>query len=149
MFRAPWLKSAGFDLSLILLPSILSVALVVLFSHSLEGTTSVPLWAWIVFVLGVDVSHVYSTLFRTYFNSNEFQENKLILTLLPIVVWLLGIILYSIDGMMFWRFLAYVAVFHFIRQQYGFLRLYSRSDNQSNSARQLDAFMIYTSTLYP
>ena len=147
--KLPWLKSANFDLPLILLPSILSVLFAYLFADALSGKNTFPLWAWVVFVLGVDVSHVYSTLFRTYFNSDEIRENKIILTLIPIGVWLLGVALYSISGMTFWRFLSYVAVFHFIRQQYGFLRLYTRQDDQTKNERRLDAVMIYASTLYP
>ncbi len=146
---SPWLKNPVFDLSLILLPSLVAVSVVLLFSNSLEGTHDLPLWAWLVFVLGVDVSHVYSTLFRTYFNENEFSENKVILTLIPIGVWIFGVVLYSISGMVFWRFLAYVAVFHFVRQQYGFMRLYSRFDEQARRERRLDGVMIYSATLYP
>ncbi len=147
--HSPWLKSPSFDLTLILLPSVISVVAVLLFAGSLDGTHDLPLWAWLVFVLGIDVSHVYSTLFRTYFNKNEFNENKVSLTLIPIGIWVLGVILYTISGALFWRFLAYVAVFHFIRQQYGFLRLYSRFDDQSRWERCLDSFMIYAATLYP
>lgn len=148
-FRTPWLKSAPFDLTLILLPSVFAVGIAAAYSGSFEGGSNVPVWAWVIFVLGIDVSHVYSTLFRTYFNSHEFRENKLLLSLIPAGVWLLGVGLYSISGLLFWRFLAYVAVFHFIRQQYGFLRLYSRDDGSFTWQRRLEAVLIYASTLYP
>jgi hypothetical protein len=144
-----WLRSPLFDLSFILLPSFFSVLLVFLFSDHLDGGFAMPLWAWLVFILGIDVSHVYSTLFRTYFNSNELKENKALLTLIPIGVWLVGVGLYSIHSSVFWRVLAYVAVFHFIRQQYGFLRLYTRNDPQNRWDRWLSAFAIYFATLYP
>jgi hypothetical protein len=147
--KQPWLKSASFDLPLILLPSVISVLLVAVFSDHLDGTSSVPVWAWVVFVLGIDVSHVYSTLFRTYFNSHEFQENKVILTLIPLGVWLLGVLVYSVSGLLFWRLLAYIAVFHFIRQQYGFLRIYSRTDEESKLKRWLEQAVVYSATLYP
>jgi hypothetical protein len=146
---SPWLKNAPFDLSLILLPSVLSVVGVMLFAPFLEGTNTVPLWAWVVFVLGVDVSHVYSTLFRTYFNSHEFRENKVLLTLIPLGVWSIGVALYTMSDLYFWRILAYVAVFHFIRQQYGLLRLYTRQDQSSRKQRLLDGWIIYAATLYP
>lgn len=147
--QTPWLKNAPFDLTLILLPAFFSVAIAAFFSSSMDGTSGVPLWAWVVLVLGIDVSHVYSTLFRTYFNSNEFRENKTLLTLIPLSVWLFGVALYSMNGIWFWRFLAYVAVFHFIRQQYGFLRLYTRSEAVSPWAQRIDTMMIYLATLYP
>jgi len=148
-FSKPWLKSPLFDLSFILLPAFFSVLLVVVFSDTFEQTETLPLWAWLVFILGIDVSHVYSTLFRTYFNSNELQENRALLTLIPIAVWLVGVGLYSIHNMLFWRVLAYVAVFHFIRQQYGFLRLYTREETQDKKDQWLAALAIYFATLYP
>ncbi len=148
-FSKPWLKSSTFDLAFILLPSFASVLFVVLFSNFLGETNAVPLWAWLIFILGIDVSHVYSTLFRTYFNSNEYNENKTLLTLIPIGVWLVGVALYSIDNLLFWRVLAYVAVFHFIRQQYGFLRLYTREQQSNKFDRWLSAGTVYLATLYP
>jgi hypothetical protein len=38
----------------------------------------------------------------------------------------LGLILYQFGSLTFWSVLALVAVFHFIRQQYGFMRIYAR-----------------------
>lgn len=149
LFYRPWLKNASFDLTFILLPSIFSVLVAFLFADVLGHTTGIPLWAWVVFVLGIDVSHVYSTLFRTYFNSNEFKENKVILTLIPLATWLIGVALYSVESILFWRVLTYVAVFHFVRQQYGFLRLYIRDKQASKADRWLSSWTIYLATLYP
>jgi hypothetical protein len=148
-FSKPWLKSSTFDFTFILLPSFFSVLFVILFSKWGGETHLVPLWAWLIFILGIDVSHVYSTLFRTYFNSNEFNENKTLLTLIPIGVWFIGVILYSIHSLLFWRVLAYVAVFHFVRQQYGFLRLYTREDKTNSYDRFLSSAIIYLATIYP
>jgi hypothetical protein len=145
----PWLKGPAFDLSFILLPSFISVGIAFVFADVLGATAGVPLWAWLIFILGIDVSHVYSTLFRTYFNSNELRENKSLLTLIPVIVWLIGVGLYSVHSMLFWRVLTYVAVFHFIRQQYGFLRLYCRGEVSSNKDRWLAASVIYLAALYP
>ncbi len=92
---------------------------------------------------------MYSSLFRTYFNKKEFSENKTLYTLLPVIVFLVSVFLYSIGANVFWRILAYTAVFHFIRQQYGFMRLYSRNTNESNFSRRIDGLLIYISTLYP
>lgn len=147
--KKPWLKNWHFDLGFIILPAYAALFLVFLFSEQLNHTTQIPLWVWVCLVLAIDVSHVYSTLFRTYFNSNEFEENKLIFTLIPVFVWIVGAIIYSFDGLLFWRFLAYVAVFHFIRQQYGFVRLYSRNDNSSKLEVWFDQLCIYVFTLYP
>lgn len=148
-FSRPWLKSASFDLSFVLLPSVISVGIAFFFANVLGPAADVPLWAWLIFIVGIDVSHVYSTLFRTYFNSKEFAENKAILTLIPLSVWLVGVALYSAESILFWRVLTYVAVFHFIRQQYGFLRLYTRHETEQKSERLLSAATIYLATIYP
>lgn len=145
----PWLKSSKFDLTFIVLPPFFSILFVLFFSDLQSSDNSIPLWAWFVFVLGIDVSHVYSTLFRTYFNSNEFTENKTLFTLIPIGVWVTGVVLYTMSGPLFWRALAYVAVFHFIRQQYGFIRLYTRSDILSTRDHWLSNLLVYLATAYP
>ncbi len=46
----------------------------------------------------------------------------------PLLGWLAFVALYSLGSMVFWRVLAYLAVFHFIRQQYGFMMIYRRND---------------------
>lgn len=148
-FSKPWLKSCGFDFSFFFFPSLLAVFMSFVFARAFENSQNLPPWAWVVFILGIDVSHVYSTLFRTYFNSQEFKEHRILLTLIPWIVWLFGVLLYSIQSLLFWRVLAYLAVFHFIRQQYGFLRLYCRKDIESKWDRWLSAAVIYLATLYP
>ena len=145
----PWLKNAKFDLSFILLPPLFAVAFCLFFSDRLDGTESIPLWAWLIFVLGIDVSHVYSTLFRTYWNSREFAERRALFSIVPLGAWLIGVLLYSASAGIFWRFMAYLAVFHFIRQQYGFLCLYTRGDPTTVVKKWIDSSLIYTATLYP
>jgi hypothetical protein len=51
--------------------------------------------------------------------------------------------------MVFWRVLAYVAVFHFVRQQYGFMRLYARKEEKHSFSCFLDTLIIYSATIYP
>jgi hypothetical protein len=54
--------------------------------------------------------------------------------------------LYSVGAMVFWRVLAYLAVFHFIRQQYGFMMIYRRDERRYPG---IDKAAIYAATLYP
>ena len=42
----------------------------------------------------------------------------------PVLAFLAGAMLYSLGSMVFWRVLAYLAVWHFVRQQYGWVALY-------------------------
>lgn len=139
----PWIHGPIFDSFLILGPSLFAVLFVAL-TH--ESYPSLPLWMWVVFVMGIDVSHVYSTLFKTYFHKEEFEKRKTLLLMAPVVVFILGVFLHTLSSSLFWTILAYLAVFHFIRQQYGFMRLYDRG---STSFRRLDEVLVYALTLYP
>jgi hypothetical protein len=145
----PWLKNVYFDLCLFLIPPFFALGLAFYFNIQGMVNSDLPEWAWLLFILGIDVTHVYSTLFRSYFNQKDFQEHKNLMTLIPIVIWIVGIVLYAIGALVFWRVLAYLAVFHFIRQQYGFLRLYCRSEKLTHRDFRIDQMIIYTVTLYP
>jgi len=146
----PWLYSAAFDLVFILSPALLISALALVFQEGIARFDAVPPWMWLVLVVGVDVSHVYSTLFRTYFDKREWRQRQALYTLVPLGAWLGGCLLYSIDSMIFWRVLAYLAVFHFVRQQYGLMMIYGRDErNLPASYKHLDRAAIYLATLYP
>lgn len=112
--------------------------------------TDIPLWVWVLFVLGIDVGHVWSTIFRTYLDKQEFRQHRTLLLGAPVVSFLvaMGLAWYRIEW--FWRGLAYLAVFHFIKQQYGFLALY-KTKAKDWAIRKFwnDKFIIYWATLYP
>lgn len=143
--RNNWQGSPLFDSLFILFPSFIAVLFVVF--RGSENLTSLPLWMWVALVMGIDVAHVYSTLFKTYFHSKEFEDRKNLYVMAPILVWIIGIFFYSIGAGVFWTLLAYLAVFHFIRQQYGLLRLYSHETEKK--WKMLDNAVIYVATLYP
>jgi hypothetical protein len=69
---------------------------------------------------------VYSTLFRTYFSRTGLVEYNSLLWKLPLLLFVVIFSLALISVNWFWTVLAYIAVFHFIRQQAGFARLYTR-----------------------
>lgn len=143
----PWIYSARLDLSFIILPAFLVTALAVLFQQYLTRFESVPAWLWLALIVGVDVTHVYSTLFRTYLDREELQQRQAMYLLTPLLAWVAGCVLYSLGSMIFWRALAYLAVFHFVRQQYGFMMLYGRKEYAE--FKLIDKLAIYSSTLYP
>jgi hypothetical protein len=114
----------------------------------LQGHT--PDWTWIPAVLLVDVAHVWGTGFRVYFDQREMQRRPWLYTIVPVVGWCAGIALYAVGELTFWRVLAYLAVFHFVRQQYGWVMLYrARNDERDSFGRALDSTVIYLATLYP
>jgi hypothetical protein len=145
----PWLKNPAADGALILLPPIIPLGILLLFQSYFDQHVIVSTGWWVLLVMCIDVSHVYSTTFRFYWEPDLFKKYRTHLIIIPVASFLIGWSLHSIDPLLFWRVLAYMAVFHFIRQQYGFVRLYSRQEKYSKANRWIDAISIYTATLYP
>lgn len=149
MRNQPWIHSPSVDSFFILLPPFFCLLLITIFPSWFQSEQGLPDFAWIVLILLIDVAHVYSTLFRTYFDPIAFKRQKGILVTIPFVGFIIGALTYSISPLYFWRILAYVAVFHFIRQQYGFMRVYSRKEKKNKSGQRIDSLMIYAATIYP
>jgi hypothetical protein len=148
--KQAWIHSPAVDLSVIILPAFIISALVIVFQPVFSQIDELPVWLWALLIVGVDVAHVYGTLFRTYFNPVEFEQRKALLVFVPILCWLTGMLIYSVEALFFWRALAYLAVFHFVRQQYGFMAIYSRNEpTDFRRFRWLDTLVIYLSMLYP
>lgn len=145
--KQPWIYSPKVDLLFIIGPAFIVTALIALLQGPIATLSSVPPWLWLLLVVGVDVTHVYSTLFRTYLDKVELQKRQALYLLTPLLAWIVGCLLYSLGSMVFWRVLAYLAVFHFVRQQYGFMMIYGRKENQRYKI--FDKLAIYASTIYP
>ncbi len=148
-YKQPWIGSALADSIFILAPPFLALLVVALFPAEFKSSTTMPLAYWVVLIVMIDVAHVYSTLYRTYFNPLEFKKQQHLLVAIPIFCYIVGVILYAYDGLMFWRVLAYLAVYHFVRQQYGFMRIYSRNQPEGKLAKYIDTAVIYIATIYP
>lgn len=109
--------------------------------------TDVSPWMWLILVVGVDVSHVYSTLYRTYLLKNKSLLLKKILLIVPIICLLVAYAA-AIEGTsFFWTVLVYIAVFHFSRQQIGFLRLFTLPQNRKSKIHLFNEISIYVWTL--
>lgn len=147
--RQPWIYSAPVDGVFILAPAFIITAVVLLFQKNIAAVDAIPTWLWGILIVGVDVGHVYSTLFRTYADPEERRQHANLYILVPLVCWVAGTLLYSVSALWFWRALAYLAVFHFVRQQYGFMMIYRHKDKASAAMRRLDKIAIYMATLYP
>ena len=147
-YKQPWLHSMRTDGVFILSPPFVAMLLVVCFPRQFQAASGVPVYYWLILIVFIDVAHVYSTLYRTYFKPREFKNSPILLAI-PIACYVAGVLLHSFDGMLFWRILAYLAIYHFIRQQYGFMRLYSRSEQSTYLQRLIDKIAIYTATIYP
>lgn len=109
-----------------------------------------PGWTWITTILLIDVAHVYATGFRVYFDPTELKRRPWLYGLTPVLAMAIGMAVYSEGVAIFWTVLAYLAVFHFIRQQYGWVALYRRRDDDTDPAGWwIDATAIYLATIYP
>lgn len=145
-----WIRSPWFDMTWIFGPLFLPVGLVFCFPSVFQNSDQeLSLAAWVILVLMVDVAHVYSTVYRSYFNKKAWKEYSMALRLVPALCWFAGVLLYSLAPGLFWRCMAYLAVFHFIRQQYGFLRIYSRQENLSSFASAVYSIAVYSAALIP
>ncbi len=111
----------------------------------------VPLPAWLAFVLLVDVAHVWSTLFRVYLDPVERRRRPGLYGLAPLVAYALGALVYGRFGHGgFWRAMAYLAVWHFVRQQVGWVSLYHRRRGESGTwDAALDRAAVYTAAGWP
>ncbi|MFA6085675.1 hypothetical protein [Mucilaginibacter sp.] len=147
-YKQPWLHSRVIDGVFILSPPFVALLLVICFPAQFQTSSTIPVYYWLFLVVFIDVAHVYSTLYRTYFYHDSYKKNAFLI-MVPIACYIVGVLLHSYDGMLFWRVLAYLAVFHFIRQQYGFMRLYSRHEGSNYWFRLIDKLAIYTATIYP
>lgn len=145
-----WLFSPTVDLCTFLGSALLALGLLVVghFAGWLQGDT--PEFLWIAAILMIDVAHVYATGFRVYFDPVELRRRPWLYGLAPLLAFAVGAALYSESHVWFWRVLAYLAVFHFVRQQYGWVALYrAKAGERSTWGLWIDRLAIYLATLYP
>ena len=75
-----------------------------------------PGWAWVPAILLIDVAHVYATGFRVYFDRRELARRPVLYFGVPVLSFVGCAGLFTLGSHVFWRVLAYLAVFHFVRQ---------------------------------
>lgn len=147
---SPWLFDRRTDLAVFVAPAIASLALVAFGMLSGLATGDTPPTLWLAAVVLVDAAHVWSTTYRVYTDPAEVRRRPWLYLGLPVVGYLVGVALYSMGALVFWRVLAYAAVFHFVRQQAGWMVLYRRRAKEFDRAGDwLDAAAIYLATIFP
>lgn len=147
--RNKWLFSAPLDLAVFGGTAVIALVLVAV-APAMGIGHDAPEWSWIAGVLLVDVAHVWSTAFVVYLDPVEWKRRPLLYGLAPVAAYAFGVALYAIGPDTFWRVIAYLAVFHFVRQQYGWVMLYrARNGERDAFGRWLDGATIYAATLYP
>lgn len=151
---SPWLFSRRADLLLFGAPAVASVLLLALGARTGDLHGDLPLALWLVLVVGVDVAHVWSTGWRVYADPEELRRRPALYLAVPASAYAAGVVLYTAGPLVFWRVLAYLATFHFVRQQYGWVALYRRKGGENDEAgarreRLLDSLAVYGATVAP
>ena len=148
--QSKWLFSREVDLTVFLGSAVVSLLLLALGWQLGILDDESPDWTWVTAVLLIDIAHVWSTSFRVYFDTEELKRRVWLYTLVPVFGYAVGVALYSEGELVFWRALALVAVFHFVRQQYGWVALYRRKLGETSDwTRIIDAAAVYLATVYP
>ena len=147
--KFPWIHSAALDVTCILGPPFAVLGLVIAFPQWFGPEAVLTELHWIALVLLIDVAHVYSTIYRTYMDREAVRTYRFELIGLPLIALGAMVLLHTLSMQWFWRCMAYLAIFHFVRQQYGFMRLYARKDNVPRWKHRLDGVTVYAATLAP
>ena len=150
LYEDRWLFSRKIDLTVFLGSAVLSLLLLAVGGQIGVLNGESPEWTWVSAVLLIDVAHVWSTSFRVYFDKEEFKRRFWLYLLVPVFGYAVGVALYSEGELVFWKVLAAVAVFHFMRQQYGWVALYRRKlDETERWTWWIDAAAVYLASVYP
>lgn len=153
-----WFVSPSFDLGFFHVPVWLCWLIAFAVPSSIRQA-EVPVWVWVVAVLMIDVGHVWSSIYRTYLDPVARKNHAVLLRVVPIICFALCLFIALQGDQMFWRVLAYVATFHFIKQQVGVAALYryrnlqaaqiKRNDPLMRRMANLDKWTVYAGTLCP
>ncbi len=146
--KSAWLFSRNVDLGVFVGAAALSFAALGLGALTGVLHAETPGWAFVPAIILCDVAHVWATLFRTYLDPAERRARARLFTIAPLAGLAASIALFALGEATFWRALAYLAIFHFVRQQYGWVALY-RARAGETRGRAIDTLAIYAATLWP
>lgn len=136
--RRHWLVSPRFDLGWFVVPGLAAAALAVPLGLFRSPRTSDDLALWIAGVLLVDVAHVWSSLYRTWLDPQARRLHARLLRWTPVLAFAGAFVAYALSPRLFWGALAYLAVFHFIKQQIGFVAIYLRAGDEHGPDHRFD-----------
>jgi hypothetical protein len=143
----------GLDLAAFLGSAVVALALVSLGPRLSPSGETGPL-TFLLLVIGIDVAHVYSTLFRTYFDREELARRPALYAGVPGLCFVVLVAVAAVLPGRLWTVLAYVALAHFIRQQVGWVAIYraraaARGAPSTRLERIVDDAAIYAGAGYP
>ena len=147
--RPGWILSPGADAWIFSGSLIAGLLITLAFGATGLLSADVPSWLFVLLVAGVDVAHVYATAFRVYLDPARFRRHRTLYIATPVLVLAVGQLLHAHDAATFWRALAYLAVFHFVRQQWGWVAYTRRRAGEGARDFHLDRSMAYAATVAP
>lgn len=149
MDSMPWIYSKKHDLTFLFLPIFITIFVV----FSLGAIDKLPQsdndWSWLFLIVFIDVAHVWSTIFRTYLHKNAANEFNKYLVLTPLFCFTFFTLVCFYSQKVFWTVMAYLALFHFMRQQVGILNIYLRKYSPLNRGRRFSTLIIWLTMLTP
>ncbi len=117
-----------------------------------NGLSRSDLTSLIYTVLILDWGHIFAQWYRIFLNPLESRKSKYIYTLsyfilIPLVAFLM---LFIVDQPYVESFLVYFVIYHFIRQHFGFIRIYSKMDGSKTQIESIfESLFIYLSMWTP
>jgi len=146
--KSLWIIGPQADLLSFLGPVVLATLLLPLLLASPRD--DIPFIAYLFLVVAFDVAHVWASIYRTYLDRTELKRRPILYTLPPILIFLASYRLHLYSPAAFWTALAYIAIHHFISQNYGFLALYkAKAQDRDPIDFQLDKWTLWCGALSP
>ncbi|MEM7311072.1 MAG: hypothetical protein AAF682_30660 [Planctomycetota bacterium] len=145
-----WILGPRADAAVFAGPVAFGLATVAVASALGVPADALPPWAFLLFIVCIDVGHVWSTAFRVYLDPAELRRRPGLYLGTPLVLFTAGVLLFAAGAAHFWRVLAYLAVWHFVRQQWGWVAYARHAAGEKGALdRRLDQAAVYAATLYP
>lgn len=149
LLRPGWILGPRRDALIFTGPVLAALALIAYADWRGVLHDDMPPWMFALLIIACDVAHVYATAFRVYLDPARFKKRPGLYLGVPLMCFAGGVLLYSAGATVFWRTLAYLAVWHFIRQQWGWVSYARAQAGEGAVDRRLDQLTIYAITLYP
>lgn len=145
--QSRWIVSSRVDVAMVGVPFVLG--LVALFVVAATGVRE-PLWVYLLGFVAFDVAHVWGTAYVTYLDEERFRRRRA-LYLWPIPAsFAAAFALHLSSPVWFWTALAYFAIYHFAKQQYGFIAIYKAlAKERSRFDYHLDKATLWVGALGP
>lgn len=130
-----WIFSSYLKDSLLLyLPG--HICLILLLTANFYGLGSISLFLTATIFIFIDSGHVYTTFLRSLKEGISSVNKQKIFKFL-IIYSLIMLFIQFLDGSLIWKIALYATIFHYIKQNIGFLRFYERLEKLSKKTNRL------------